>query len=124
MKGGGKCVYGRWNEDKPQEPGFTKELLSIDVDKILDRCTLDTLDASPYEGVDTLLKALRRSIGRIPNHEFLGGRVGDHYEWYTFKEAGDLSEQLSHGMVALDMIPEVEAEDKKWRFTGIQSKNR
>lgn len=27
-------------------------------------------------------------------------------------------------MVALGLIPEIEAEGKKWRFVGIQAKNR
>jgi len=34
------------------------------------------------------------------------------------------AEALSKGIMALDLAPEVEAEDNKWRFIGIQSKNR
>jgi len=112
-------VYGHWNYDKDIVPGFTHELISCDTPQILDRCDLETLDALPYEGVDTLYKAFLRNVQRIPNNEFLGGRVDDHYEWWTFREAGELAENLSHGMIALDMVPEVEAEESKWRFVGI-----
>ena len=42
----------------------------------------------------------------------------------TFKEVGEYAEMLSYGIMALNLCPEVEAENKKWRFIGIQSKNR
>ena len=36
----------------------------------------------------------------------------------------DLSENLSYGLQVNDMIPDIEAEGKNWKFYGIQSKNR
>jgi long-subunit acyl-CoA synthetase (AMP-forming) len=65
-----------------------------------------------------------RNLQRIPNSPWLGTRVGDHYEWVTWKEAMDLSQNLSYGIMELELCPEIEAEGKNWRFMGIQSKNR
>jgi len=31
----------------------------------------------------------------------------------------DKAEALGHGIAALDLAPEVEAEDRKWKFIGI-----
>ena len=65
-----------------------------------------------------------RNLKRIPDKPWLGTRVGDHYEWVTWREAMDLSQNLSYGIMALGLCPEIEAEGKNWRFMGIQSKNR
>lgn len=54
----------------------------------------------------------------------MGTRNGDKYEWMTWKEVGEYAENLSHGIMHHGLAPEVEAEGKKWRFIGIQSKNR
>lgn len=39
-------------------------------------------------------------------------------------EVGEIRKALSVGIMAFDLAPEIEAEGKKWRFLGIQSKNR
>jgi len=70
------------------------------------------------------MKAIRRNLQRIPHHDLLGTRVGDAYEWNTWREVIAMAEDLSHGIMALKLAPEVEAEDRKWRFMGIQAKNR
>jgi hypothetical protein len=54
----------------------------------------------------------------------LGTRVGDNYEWITLKETVDNSECIGAGLKVLGLIPDIEAEDRLWRFIGIQSKNR
>lgn len=54
----------------------------------------------------------------------MGTRVGDIYEWLTFKEVSDIAENLSYGLKALEMVPEVTHDGKTWKFLGIQSKNR
>ena len=64
-----KFQYAYWRDDKPKEEGFSHELISTDTAKILDRTTLDSLEALPYEGVDTILKGFKRNVERIPNHE-------------------------------------------------------
>lgn len=119
-----KFNYGYWRTDKEKEPGFSHELISCDSKNILDQTDLDTLEVLPHPGVDTLFKAMARNLERIPNKPWLGTRVGDKYEWITWKEAMDLSQNLSYGMMELGLAPEVEGEGKTWRFMGIQSKNR
>jgi hypothetical protein len=52
--------YGYWRTDKEKEPGFSHELVSADSALILDRTDLDSLEAWPYPGVDTLFKAMQR----------------------------------------------------------------
>lgn len=42
----------------------------------------------------------------------------------TVQEIYDVSKYFGAGLMALNLIPEVEGEGKKWRFLGIQSKNR
>jgi long-chain acyl-CoA synthetase len=110
--------------DKDAEPGFSRELISTSTTKILDRTDLDTLEVYDTPGVDTLFKAMQSNLERIPNNPWLGTRVGDHYEWMTWTECMDIAQNLSYGIMALDLCPEVEAEDQTWRFMGIQSKNR
>ncbi len=112
-------VYGHWDMDKPQEPGYSREMIAHDAQNILDRCTVNDLYALPFEGIDTLYKGFQRNVQRIPNQEFLGGRTGDKFEFWTFRETADLAENLSYGMMAFNMCPEIEAEDKVWRFVGL-----
>ena len=42
----------------------------------------------------------------------------------SVKQVFDEAKLLAAGLIALDLIPEVEAEDRKFRFLGIQAKNR
>jgi hypothetical protein len=79
-----KFNYGTWRTDKPKEDGFSHELISSDTDKILNQTDLDTLEALPYPGVDTLLKAFRRNVERIPNHNMLGTQVNGVYKWISW----------------------------------------
>lgn len=62
----------------------------------------------------------------MPDANFIGTREGAEYKWTSFKDAVAHSEAISHGVNALGLAPEVEGEGdgKKWRFMGIQSKNR
>ena len=85
---------------------------------------MDELDAVEYPGVDTLLKAFRRNVEKIPNEDWLGTRVGDRYEWITWRQCAETAENFSHGLAALRLIPDIKAEGSAWRFNGIQSKNR
>ena len=74
--------------------------------------------------MDTGYKLIKRNLERIPNHDVLGTRAGDKYEWVTWRELDETCENLSHGIKAEGLAPEVEAEGTAWRFMGIQSKNR
>ena len=119
-----KYQYGYWKTDKPKEEGFSHELISSDTQYILDRTDLDSLYALPYTGIDTLHKCLERHVLLNPDKPFLGSRDGDKYVWKTHVEVSEIRKALSVGIMAFDLAPEIEAEGKKWRFLGIQSKNR
>ena len=82
--------YSSWNDNVPQEPGFTKEMISSDTPPSAD---LDSLEMLPFPGVDTLSKAFQRTVSRIPNNNWLGVREGNSYEnnWISFKTAAQIS---------------------------------
>ena len=42
----------------------------------------------------------------------------------TLKEVSETAQNIAAGCMALDLVPEVEAEGTTYRFIGIQSKNR
>ena len=46
---------------------------------------LEKLEKLPYPGVDTIFKAMKYNVERIPNMELLGTRVKDEYKWLTWK---------------------------------------
>jgi len=119
-----KIKYAYWRTDKPKEPGFSHELISIDSNKILDHTDIDTLESLPYPGIDTIQKALKRNFEKFPNNPFLGSIISDEYIWKTNAEVFKLCELIGQGIMTLGLAPQVEAEDKMWRFIGIQSKNR
>lgn len=60
-----------------------------------------------------------RTCERIPNNDWLGTRVGDKYEWMTWRDGRDLAHNFGYGIMSLGLAPEIDAEDKKWRFVGI-----
>jgi long-subunit acyl-CoA synthetase (AMP-forming) len=74
--------------------------------------------------VKTLYEALQRNLGRIPEHPVLGTKRGNKYEWMNVKEISETALGLASGCMALDLVPEVQAEGITYRFIGIQSKNR
>jgi hypothetical protein len=77
-----KFKYAYWNDKKEQMKGFSKELLSYDIPE---GTNLDTMETFNYEGVDTIRKAFDRTVQRIPNNDMYGTRVGNSYEWMSFK---------------------------------------
>lgn len=54
----------------------------------------------------------------------MGTKVGNEYQWMTIKETVETAKHIAAGCAALDLAPLVEAEDRPWRFLGIQAKNR
>lgn len=119
-----KFKYAEWRTDKPKDPGFSHELISVDSVHLQDRTDLDTLDAFPFPGIDTGYKCIKRNVDRIPNNDVLGTRAGDKYEWMTWRQLDEVCEAFALGVQAEGLTPEVDGEGKKWRFMGIQSKNR
>jgi hypothetical protein len=69
------------------------------------------LHVLPYPGVDTILAALRRNKERIPNNDMLGTLVNGKYEWMSYSDMCNVAEHYSYGMMALDLVPIVNAED-------------
>ena len=104
-----KFQYGYWRTDKPKEDGFSHELISTDSAKITKdgQTDLDTLEALPFPGVDTLLKGFKRNVERIPNNDMLGTRVGDKYEWQTWAQVDERAKHISYGLLAFGLIPDV-----------------
>ena len=117
-------TYGVFRRDKPKQPGFSHELISPDFWFIQDQCDIDSLDALAYPGVDTLYKAMHRHAALTPDEGWLGTLVGDSYQWLSWKECAEISENIGHGLRELKLIPSVHAEGKNWKFMGIMSKNR
>lgn len=91
---------------------------------LMEQKTHEDVETLPFKGVDTMLKAFRRTVQRIPNLEFMGTRDGDQYKWITWKETAHTCEHFSYGLVALNLAPAVEAEGKSHNFLGILSRNR
>ena len=77
-----KFKYAYWNDKKEPEKGYSRELLAYDIPEGTD---LNTMCCFNYEGVDTIRKAFDRTVNRIPNNDMYGTRVGDKYEWMSFK---------------------------------------
>lgn len=119
-----EVIYATWRTDKAKEPGFSHELISTDTMDILDKTNLDSLEVLPGVGIDTLYKAFQANLKKMPDNKFLGTRVGNTYEWMSFSEVGEMAENISFGYLALGLVPSIQAEDKDWKFMGIQSKNR
>jgi len=117
--------YTYQRTDKPKEAGYSHELISDDTQYIVERgATLDNLECVPANGCVTMLQNLRKQIERIPNADFMGTRKGDTYEWLTWREAGEIAENLSYGFMLHNLAPTVDAEGTDYRFNGLQSKNR
>lgn len=70
----------------------------------------------------------------MPNHPWLGTKVSNSkdaqgkpiwtYEWMTVKEVYSTAQKFGAGLMAKNLIPEVEGEGRSWKMLGIQSKNR
>jgi len=80
---------------------------------------MDELNTWPYKGITTLPKAIYRLLDKTPNQNFFGTKVGAAYQWMTVKEVIERAKLIAAGISALDMIPDVEAEDTTYKFLGI-----
>ena len=79
---------------------------------ILHQTDLDTLEALPFPGIDTLYKAFKRNVQRIGNNDMLGTRVGNEYKWMTWNQVDDKCKHISFGINALDLAPDIHAENQ------------
>ena len=78
----------------------------------------------------TLQEMLENTAARLPNGNFMGTKqvkVGGpeefEYIWCSYGSALDHSKKLAKGLIALNLVPDVQGEDSTWRFLGLQSKN-
>lgn len=107
------------------EPDHSKEYISCDF-KLLKYTNEEELAAMPEPGVDTIFKAMikRYDDPRTSAMPFLGTRNGAVYEWMNYKETVDTAKHFAAGAMILNLLPEVQADGKNFRFIGVQSKNR
>jgi hypothetical protein len=128
--------YGKFRDDKPAKPGYSKELVSVNMNPA---CYEDISKIVPTEhrDCDTLLKHFERHAKDRPTAPFLGQRPETNksakgndrfgpYEWKTFGEIKTISENVAKTVIQKDLAPEVEGENpgEMKRFIGIWAKNR
>ena len=62
----------------------------------------------------------RRQVGTDDK----GAPILGDYVWESYREVERDVENLTNGILSLNLAPEVDAENRKWRFIGIWSPNR
>ena len=100
-------IYAKWREDKPAEPGYSRELVSVD----LDPKYYDDIDSQPtcIPSCLTYLDHFERHIKERGNARFLGQRpkLEDNtfgpYEWKTFKEVEQIAQNVARGIKILKL---------------------
>ena len=83
-------IYAKWRDDKPAEPGYSRELISVEVDPK----NYDDIDSQipNFNGCKTILEHFEYQVNRRRNHPFLGSRQKQAdgtfggYEWQTYGE--------------------------------------
>ena len=98
----------------------------------------------PFPGIDTLLKGFDRTVKRIPDRRFLGGRelLGVEeakdpatgrpvqvkkfgaYKWITFAEAKRTAVALAQAFEEKQLSPPDTSGGSPYRFFGMYSRNR
>jgi hypothetical protein len=111
--------YAYWRSDKPKQKGYSQELISADYELVKDKTSLDDLVVYPEPGLDTILKAFELNVGRFPDHEFLGTRVGDEYQWLTLAQVKKTALNFAAGCVKLGLVSRTSVDGRTWRFLGI-----
>ena len=102
-------MYAKFREDKEATPGYTRELVSVDIDPK----TYDDLDNVPdlKDKPDTMVKLFKIQVEKRPNYDFLGtrevlanGEFGQ-YKFKTYKEIWDISQYVAKGILELGLAP-------------------
>lgn len=113
--------YGVWIGEEKQ--GETRVLRNA---KVGDK----TLPNEPTEGVTTIYNALQHAVKKHGNRPFLGTRkviskdkLGE-YEFKSYSEIEALCRQFAAGLLELNLIPETDTEDGKFKFLGLYARNR
>ena len=88
----------------------------------------NVLTASISSDLPTVYHAFKKSVEKLGDKKFLGRRddkkEGRPYIWMSWNEADEYVTGLARGFKALDMMPDIMADGKKWNFLGIYAKNR
>lgn len=108
----------------PKEPGFSHELISQQYyDQFAHISDPDKMDLIPDNKLKTVYLMMKEFELQQPNKPFLGTKVrkptGIEWEWITIKETAQSAKAFACGLMTLGLVPEVEAEGKKWRFLAI-----
>ena len=94
-------TYGIWRTDLPKKEGFSHELISPDSLFFTDCTDLDTLDAYPFVGVNTLYLAMKMNIELNPDADWFGSYVKSecNFLWFSYKEIASLAKSMSLGII-------------------------
>lgn len=91
----GDLIYARWRQDKPAEQGYSRELISVDLET---QYWDDNTNMPPLKkGCYTWLDYFEKIVQERPNDTFLGTRVKlndkefGEYEWMTYKQLETIS---------------------------------
>lgn len=104
MSGDIKTTYGTWKEGT-QAPGYSREFISCDFDKIASKTNTEELRMVNEHGEDNLLDVFtRRAASAEGSLPFLGTRVGNDYQWISYKETYDTAKFLAAGINELNLI--------------------
>ena len=121
-------LYAKWREDKNAEPGYSKELINIQVDPK----HYDDIEGhlQKYEGCETYLDHFERQVKIRKNHPFLGSRTKladgsfGAYEWQTYGQIEQIAQNIARGSQKLGLTVKTEGDGRQWNFVGIWAKNR
>ena len=58
-----------------------------------------------------MLDAFKRNVEKLPNHDMIGSRVGQEFQWKTWSWVDDQSLNIGYGIEALNLAPEISAEN-------------
>jgi hypothetical protein len=94
-------VYAKWREDKPAEPGYSKELINVKVDPK----NYDDIEGQlpKFLGCETYLDHFERQVKIRKDHPFLGTRakMADNslggYEWQSYGQIEKIAQQIARG---------------------------
>ena len=107
--------YAKFREDKPAQPGYTKELISVLVPE--DQYDSMVTEKAELYRCSTVWDLFQRQVSNRGNTPFLGSRhktgafdekmtpVFGPYEWLTFNQINITAKRLAAGIQELNLCP-------------------
>lgn len=82
---------------------------------------MEKMDVRPFPSVETVFGAMKLNLQQRPDSPLFGSikKKGEGYEWLTWKQSMQRAQEIAAGMERLDLVTEMEAEGRKWKFFGI-----